>query len=442
MLEYGFRMMCRWLRLTPALLVTAGLTAEPERATSNSEGSLSGAAAEDWPQWRGPRGNGTWFGPALRDEWPAMGLPRRWRQPVGGGFSGVVVADGRVLTMDRKTEPREVERVLCFDAASGEPLWSHEYDVRYGQLDYGTGPRAAPTIVGDLVYTCGALGHLRCLNVATGELVWSRHLQKDFQGRLPMWGYAASPLIVGDRLIIQPGGDGGHSVAALNRHTGELIWCSHADQAGYTWPIVARAGGMEQLVCWTPSHIRGMELSSGKPLWEVPYEITYGVAIATPIFHRGLVVVCGYWHGSKAIRLGNTPADATLAWEENEFLRGLMSQPLCRGDHVYLLDKSFGLTCFEIANGRKLWDDDHQLTPRDRNPHVSLVWVGETERALCLNARGQLILARLTPERFEELARAKIIDDKSVIWAHPAYAGNCVYARSDEELVCVELPTE
>jgi len=151
--------------------------AEPPQPKSNT-------VETEWPQFRGPRGDGTWRGPKLPETWPASGLKQLWRQPVGGGYAGVSVAEGHVITMDRQTNP-EVERVLCFDASSGKPLWQHTYPVNYGKLDYGNGPRAAPTIHGGLVHTVGALGDLRCLDAKSGDMVWKKNYLDDFAGRLP-----------------------------------------------------------------------------------------------------------------------------------------------------------------------------------------------------------------------------------------------------------------
>lgn len=389
----------------------------------------------EWPQFRGPRGDGTWHGPKLPEKWPASGLKQLWRQPIGGGYAGVSVADGRVITMDRQTNP-EVERVLCFDASSGKPLWQHTYPVEYGKLDYGNGPRAAPTIHGGLVYAVGALGDLRCLDAKTGNVVWKKNYLDDFAGRLPTWGFAGSPVVYGDWLILQPGGEKDSGVVAVERLTGKEVWRNLPDEAGYSTPIIVRAHDQDELVCWTPSHIRSLEARTGKLLWSFPYEITYGVSIAKPIAHDGMIFVAGYWHGSKAIRLGDTPTNAKLVWEENKFLRGLMSQPLYRDGHVYLLDKQYGLTCFELQTGRKLWDDDNQTTPRGRNPHASLVWLGDTDRAIILNEEGELILTHLNPEGHHEQSRTKII---GFTWAHPAFAGTRIFARSDSELICVSL---
>lgn len=372
----------------------------------------------------------------MAEDWPEEGLEVRWKRSIGGGYAGVSVTGRHVVTLDRQKSPKEVERILCFDAETGETLWTHEDPVEYGKLDYGTGPRAAPTIHDGRVYTVGAVGQMNCLDLASGRVLWSTHFLKDRFGRLQEWGYSGSPFIFEDLVIVQPGAEFAGSIAALDRKTGATIWSALSDAAGYSTPILIEVGNRPQLVCWTPSHVRALDPRRGLPLWSVPYPVTYGVSIATPAFHQGTLVVCGYWEGSKAIRPA-ADGSATLLWEENRFLRGLMSQPLCRDGHVYLLDKQHGLTCFELSTGKKLWDDGHALTPRGRNPHAALVSLDGTDRVVALNANGELVLARLSPEGYEEKARAKILGET---WAHPAFTGERVYARSDTEIVCVALP--
>ena len=343
-----------------------------------------------------------------------------------------------------KTEPQEIERVLCLEAASGEPVFSHSYQVKYDagkdrKIDYPNGPRAAPTVHEGKVYTLGAVGDLRCLDAKSGELVWKKHLIDDLHGRLSMWGYSGSPFIYKDTLIVQPGGADGWHVVALDKQTGAVKWHSLNDEAGYATPVLCEHRGNPLMILWTPSHIRGIDPNAGTPLWEISYEITYGVSIADPIVFEDLVLVNGYWDGTKAIQLGESPTDATLAWEDKRWLRGLMSQPLQKDGFAYLLDKSYGLTCFELLTGKKRWDDGHQLTPRGRNPQASLIWLNDSNQSLALNSDGDLVMSELTPEQSTELARANIIDKT---WAHPAYARDKVYARSDTQLVCVQLPVK
>src|SRR5205807_5829092 len=151
------------------------------------------------------------------------------------------------------------------------------------------------------------------------------------------------------------------------------------------------------LVCWTPTNVRGLDPRTGKLLWTVPFEVTYSTSIATPIYADGIVVVSGYYEGTKAIRLGDSPTEAALLWQDKRNLRGLMSAPLHRAGYAYLLDKRHGLTCFELRTGTKRWDDAGRTTPKGRNPQATLVWAGAGDRALILNAEGDLILARLSP---------------------------------------------
>src|SRR3954463_2544603 len=146
------------------------------------------------------------------------------------------VAGGRVYLLDRRKGPPEVERVLCLDAADGKPLWTHEYPAAYGKMEYGNGPRATPTVHAGRVYTFGAVGHLHCLDAATGKVVWARDTVKEFNGRVPTWGHACSPLVDGDRLVVQIGGAPDADLVAFDRHTGKEVWRSLRDRPGYASP--------------------------------------------------------------------------------------------------------------------------------------------------------------------------------------------------------------
>ena len=405
---------------------------------------VSQAIAEDWPQWAGPRGNGTWNGPKLSETWPSTPLPQVWKQEIGGGFGGVAVSDGRTYVMDRVLQPTEQERVLCFDAHTGKQIWTHAWPVAYGKLDYGNGPRATPTITDGRVYTLGALGDFRCLDAATGSVHWSKDFVRDYAATIPMWGLAASPVIWQEMVIVHPGAKQG-CVMAFDRVSGKELWRASDDPAGYSTPIVIQAPSGPQVVCWTPEHVLGIAARGGQVVWTIPYKVTYGVSIASPVYAEGLVFVTGYWEGSKAIRLGKSAGDASLAWEDTRHLRGLMEPPLYRDGLVYSIDKHFGLTCFELATGKKLWDDrEHRITARGNNPHAAIVWLNDGDRALVLSESGQLLLIRLNAQGVQVDPGPTIInrEDGKPIWAHPAFAGSCVYARNDKLLVCVRLPAK
>lgn len=418
---------------------------------------VSSSSAEDWPRWRGVRGDGTWNAPKLPDKWPEGGLKRVWKQPIGGGYCGITAAGGRVFTMDlenrivkRKDEmPDGVERVLCFDLKDGKPLWSHKYDVKYGDLGgYNNGPRSAPTFHDGKLYTFGAVGHFFCFDAATGKILWSKDLVKDFGACIPEWGFAASPLIDGERVIVHCGAVPNGCVIAFDRNTGKELWRSLSDPAGYATPVIIETKSGKQIIVWTPLNVNGIDAATGKALWSVPHKITYGVAIATPIFRDDLIFVTEYWDGALAIKLGEKPTDKELLWQDKKNLRGIMAQPLYKDGHVYSIDKQYGLTCFELKTGKKLWDDENKMTPRARNPHASFVWINECEsdRILALNSEGELVLARLNPKGYEEQSRTKVLDGQ--VWGHPAFVDKFIIAKTDGaerqgkgpfEIVCVEL---
>jgi formylglycine-generating enzyme required for sulfatase activity/outer membrane protein assembly factor BamB len=439
----GFRVVCELTKegAQRHAIIAHAVNARDKSSIAVTEAETNGrpdlTAGEDWPRWRGPRGDGTWRAPKLPSKWPDGGLQRIWRQEIGGGYGGIAVSDGRAYVMDRQQMPEDVERILCFDAVSGELLWSQSYPVSYKHVNYDNGPRSTPTVWGRHVYTLGVVGHLYCLDAASGQSVWSKDLVGEFGAKVPIWGLSGSPLIFDDLLIVHPGAEPEGCYMAFDLTTGEERWRSLPDSAGYATPILIDHQGTRQLVGWTPNNVRGLDPRTGKLLWTIPFEVNYGTAIATPIFQEGLVLVSSYYDGSQAIRLGAGTQGAEVAWHDRRNLRALMAQPLYRDGYVYLIDKRHGLTCFEMATGRKLWDDDNRMTPKGRNPQATMAWLNDDDRAIVLNSDGDLILARFNPEGYFEDSRIDIIGRT---WAHPGFAGNCVYARSDAEIVCVLLP--
>lgn len=392
------------------------------------------ALASDWPQWRGKNRDNVWAVKGLPGELPAK-LEPRWKKPLGAGYGGISVTGGRVFVMDRQTKPKEIERVVCLDAETGKQLWSHDYDVSYGKLDYGNGPRCTPTVHDGKVYALGALGHLHCLEAKTGKVVWSHDTVKAFAGKVPTWGHACSPLIDGKRLIVQVGGGKeGALLVALDRETGKELWRALDDPPGYSSPVIVDSGKWRQLIYFTPRHVVGLEPDSGKVLWKEKFAgITYDVAISDVVYADGVLLAGNYWSGSKAITLDEKGLNPKVAWEGKE-LSLLMSTPLVKGKHVYALDRHKGLKCIEMRSGKVLWEGEH-VTPRGSNPQASLVWVGG-DRALILNTPGELALVELTTQGLKKCGKAPVIGQT---WAHPAFADGCVFARSDTEIVCVPL---
>lgn len=391
-------------------------------------------SAADWPRWRGPTGDGHWNPENVPADLANRPPEQLWTADIAGGYAGVTVNEGRVYVLDRPKEPQDIERILCYAEDSGKMLWSQNWPAIYGRMDYGTGPRSCVTLQEGKAYILGAAGMALCLDATEGKILWQVDTVKEHGAEVPTWGFAASPVLDGNKVLLHVGAVPDGSVLALDKSSGQVLWRGGADPAGYCTPEIITHAGQRQLIAWGPEHIQSLNPETGATLWTYPYKITYGVSIAQPLYRDGILLISGYWHGTKALRLDAQPS---LLWENEKDMCGLMSAPLYKDGIVYLLDKTKGLQGIELTTGKILWSDANTLTPKDRNPQMSLVWLRESEGlAALLNASGELVYLRLKAEGFDELARHQIIGKT---WAHPAFVGNRIYARSDTALVAWRL---
>ena len=280
-------------------------------------------AANDWPEWRGAGRLGVWTENGILDEFPAGGLTAAWRVPIGGGYAGPSVADGRVFVTDaRRADPRStavVERLLALDEATGEVLWTREWDTNYAglQLIYATGPRATPTVDGDRVYAVGATGNLLALDVADGSVLWRTDYVRDFNAAIPSWGISGAPLVDGDRLISLVGGEPDAKVVAFDKRTGEVLWQALSSdwEPGYTAPVLIDAAGTRQLIVWHPRAISSLDPETGAVYWEVPHIVDMGMTISTVVQSGPYLLVTSQWGGAVMLRLAESHPDAALVWE-------------------------------------------------------------------------------------------------------------------------------
>jgi outer membrane protein assembly factor BamB len=375
--------------------------------------------------------------------------------PISSGYAGPTVADGRVYVTDFVSEPRQVERVHCFDAQTGTAIWSHTYDCSYVGFGYTAGPRASVLVEDGRAYSLGAMGHLFSFSAADGSVHWSRNLHRDYQIRMPNWGIAAAPLIEGDLIIVQIGGTDA-CILALDKRTGQERWKALPDDASYSAPIVIDQAGRRVLVCWTGNRIAGLDPTSGRLYWDYafPWE-KWPIAIATPAWHDDLLLCSDAHKGTLLLALDQERLGVQKRWHrrKEELPKGeaamhcLISTPYINGDHIYGADGRGVLRCLRLADGQQVWED---RTAVPEQSFATIHLIRQTDRTWLFNERGELIIARLTPEGFQELSRAKLLDPTldqlsrrgGVTWSHPAFADRHVFARNDKELVCADLSAE
>lgn len=406
---------------------------------------------EDWPQWRGPHRDGVWTETGLIDSFAEEVIPRKWSVPIGSGYSGPTVAEGRVLVMDRMTEPAEVERIVCVDAETGQERWVHVYACSYDGIGYTAGPRASVTVDQGLAFGLGASGIACCLELADGQVRWQRDLREDFRIRMPNWGIAASPLVEDGRVFLPISGEGDACVVALDRLTGDTLWQALPDEATYSSPILIDHGGQRVLVVWTGQRVVGLDPRDGTLLWEHPLPwIHWPIGIASPVLAGNHLLISEVHQGSLLLHLDPDRPRVTPVWhrsnrdQDEPALHCLMSTPLVIDKHIFGADENGVLRCLDLATGDQLWEDDSAV-PTIKWATIHLV--RNRDRVWMFNDRGELIIAHLTPQGFRQLSRAKLIDPTTeqlrrrdgVTWAHPAFANRHVFVRNDRELVCADL---
>jgi outer membrane protein assembly factor BamB len=454
-------------------------------------GFLTGTLrADDWPQWLGPQRDGVWREKGLLDKFPAAGPKRLWKTPIGEGYAGPAVADGFVYVFDRvrakgaenpksgfdKRQVEGKERILCLDQKTGDIVWSYDYDCTY-QVSYGSGPRTTPIVSGGKVYTLGAMGHLVCLDARKGHKIWAKHLPTEYSMQVPMWGFAGHPLLDGNRLICLVGGNGSVAVA-FDKDTGKELWKAlSAKEPGYAPPMIYTFGGKRTLVLWSAESVNGLDPETGKVYWSQPFgsqkvgggkvQVKAGMSIPTPRQIGDDLYVSCFYDGSLMLHInGNQPP--TVLWTrtkpvvdpeptETEQLHCVMSTPAIRDGHIYGICSYGELRCLDLKTGKRLWETYATTGGKAlRWGNAFIVQLGDgSDRYILFNEMGELILCRLTPEKYIEISRAKIIEptnkmaaggfggaNRIVVWSHPAFANRCVYARNDSEIVCVSLAAE
>ena len=426
--------------------------------------SLSPLHADDWPQWLGPQRDGVWRESGIIATLPTNGLKFRWRTPVGGGYSGPAVAKGRVYVMDRQLasgakNPANAfargeipgnERVLCLNEADGKVLWQHEYECAY-TVSYASGPRVTPAVADGKVYTLGSEGNLLSLDTEKGTVLWSHDFKKEVGIKTPVWGFAGHPLVDGKKLICLAGGNGSVAVA-YDKDTGKELWRAlTAKEPGYAPPMIYEFGGQRQLIIWHPEAVSALDPETGKVLWAYPLtpSVRSGMSVPTPRQVGDRLFLTSFYNGSLLLRVG---ADsATPVWQskkvsemDTDGLHSVMATPLIENGYIYSPCSYGQFRCLKLETGERLWETFAPTSGKSaRWGHAFIVKNGG--RSFIFSEKGDLIIAKLTPEKYEEVSRAHLLDPvnrdpgRPVVWSHPAFANKSIYARNDQEIVCVSL---
>ena len=391
--------------------------------------SVAVAAPEaQWPQWRGPTRNGVAAAPHVPSAWPDAPT-LRWTQKVGEGYSTPVAANGRLFVHSRQ-DPDEV--VTALDLATGAPVWTARYPSAFSKNKYANdmskGPFSTPLVANGLVYTLGTSAVLSAFDEKTGALKWRKDWSTEIDTSKLFTGTAMSPIVDGGSLIVHVGDDGEGAIRALDPASGADKWSLPGHGPGYASPIVASLGGTRQLVTMTDRAVVGVEVATGRELWQIPFPDEWNENIVTPVVAGDILVVSGTRKGTFGYRIAPKGKQfaATQAWHNTD-VPMYMSSPVADATHVYgFSNKRKGqLFCLEAATGKVTW-----ATEGRGGTSASIVSAGPN--LVVLTTEGDLMVVRRAPQKFEELHRYKVAESQT--WAQPVLLKGGVVIRDADSV--------
>jgi outer membrane protein assembly factor BamB len=384
--------------------------------------------ADDWPRWRGPRGDGISEESGLLEQWPKSLRPV-WTAEVGDGYSSPVAQGGRVYQFSLVGRK---DTLTCYDAASGKVIWSKSYDGGWTGAYPGT--RATPNIDGDRIYTYGGEGDLVARELATGKQLWRLNVLRETRARPLGWAQASNPLIDGDLIYVQNGA-GGPVAVAVDKNSGKIVWRSQARGNGsYAHPVMADVQGTKQLIIYAAAGPLGMDPTNGKTIWHHRWQNGPEVNASDPIYRDGhLFVTSAYDKGAMMLQL--SPNGAGKLWE-NRDIASRFQPAILDGDYLYVNSEGT-LTCLKWPTSKVQW----VMRNQDRNllgMGGSMVRVGG-DNLILLSQSGRLTLARATPQGFERISSVPDVVEGTQVWATPALHDGMLYLKGQKELVCIDV---
>jgi outer membrane protein assembly factor BamB len=341
---------------------------------------------------------------------------------VGVGYSSESVANGKLYTMGNL---EETDFVYCLDATSGKEIWKHDYSCSAKDPNGYHGTRCTPTVDGDRVFTVSREGHFFCLNSADGKVLWSKEFKKDFGAKPPTWGFAGSPLVEKNLVLVEVGGVGA-SVVAFNKQNGNVVWKNGNDGVGYSSLLAYDYNKQRNLAVFAKDAIVGRAMAGGAELWRFPWKTSYGVNAATPIVVDDKIFISsGYNFGCALLQFSSHPPK--VLWQ-NKNMRNHVNSCVLWKDHLYGFDDN-ELKCLEFETGAVKWGSK-------TFGKGSLILADG--KLIVYSDNGRLAVVEASPAGFKQISNAQILGGRST-WSAPVLANGKIYCRSLENLVCLDV---
>ena len=399
----------------------------PNAPNAPSAPSAPGARGE-WPAFRGPDRDSVVRGLRINPDWSASPPVELWRRPIGPGWSSVAVSGDLIYTQEQRGEE---EIVACYRLSTGEPVWRHSDPVRFWESNGGAGPRGTPTAHNGRVYAFGATGVLNALDARTGARIWSRNVGTDAGVAIPDWGFASSPLVIDEIVIVAASG----RLVAYDAHTGHLRWLGPPGGSGYSSPHLATIDGVPQVLLLRGSRTISVSPADGALLWEHVWQPGVGIVQPSVIGDDVLITVGDAMGGVGMRRIALSRSEGGWHSEERWTTRGLkpyFNDFVVHNGHAFGFDGSI-LSAIDLEDGARKWKGG-------RYGNGQMVLLAEQNLLLVLSEDGELALVSATPDKFTEVARAPALNAKT--WNHPVLVGDVLLVRNGEEIAAFRLALE
>ncbi len=419
---------------TVALAPAVATTPEPEKESepkasdtpTEAEAAAEAKPRADWPGFRGSSRDGIVRAVRIETDWAKSPPVELWRKKIGPGWSSFAVRGDLVYTQEQRGEN---EMVSCYSLTTGEPVWRHGDKTRFWESNAGAGPRATPTLSSGRVYSFGATGILNALDARNGSVVWSRNAASDTGAKLPGWGFAGSPVVIGDKVIVATAG----VLAAYDRANGNPRWKGQTDDSGYSSPHLSTIGGIAQILLLNTFGAISVAPADGTVLWKHEWS---GDGIVQPAVIAGGNVLIGSGSGLASAngmrRVAVVHGAEGWSVEERWTSRGLkpyFNDFIVHKGHAFGFDGSI-LACIDLNDGNRKWKGG-------RYGHGQMILLSDQDLLLVLSEEGELALVAAKPDQFTELARFKAIEGKT--WNHPVLVGDTLLVRNGEEMAAFKL---
>ena len=358
----------------------------------------------------------------IKTDWSTAPPVQLWHRPVGPGWSSFAVSGDLFYTQEQRGDN---EVVACYKIATGQPVWSHRDNARFFESNGGAGPRATPTLSNGRVYSFGATGILNALDANNGNVIWSRNVATETGTQVPFWGFAGSPLVIGDEVVVAAAGQ----LVAYDTAGGKKRWVGPSGGGSYSSPHPVTLDGVSQILLMSAAGATSVGPADGKQLWSHAWSVNSIVQPA--LIPGGDVLITSQENGARRLAVAHNAAGWTVAerWTSNA-LKPYFNDFVIHKGYAYGFDGRI-LSCIDLKDGQRKWKGG-------RYGNGQLVLLPDQDLLLVLSEEGEIVLVQATPQQFTEIAKVPAIEGKT--WNHPVLVGDKLLVRNGEQMAAFQLP--